>query len=124
MDKAFALSKKFIFFATVGFALMVGYSIINWYFIDFLGYDSTLIAPVGLFLFFFLKYQAYVAFQLIHAKFARYCMANLGLFLISATAIPIVIKQSPLNAFWSTTITLCIMVMLRFAVFYSFKLIR
>lgn len=124
MYKAVELSKKFIIFAIVGFVLMLAYSITNWFLIDLLRYDSALVAPVGLFIFFLLKYQAYVTLQLIHAKFIGYCIANLGLFLISAAAIPLVIKQSPLNAFWSTTITLCMMVMLRFAVFYLFKLIR
>lgn len=118
------ITKQFSLFAAIGLGLLLIYSAINWVLIDVLGGNSAIIAPAGICVFFLLKYKIYVALKVMHAKFATYCMANLGLLIISSIILPVLIEFSPLNAFWSTWITLCGMVVVRFTVFYALKIIR
>lgn len=117
-------SSKFGGFVAVGIAMMVGASIANGILIDWLGGPPEIIAPIVLLGFFVLKYYAYLYCKVIEPKFWRYVFTNIALTLISLALVPFLILQSPLNASLSTVIVMAGMVVFRFLVFKSVRLIR
>jgi len=115
---------KFSRFAVIGACMMLIASALNGLLIDICGLPEAIIAPAVIILFFLLKYFAYVSWGVMERKFYRYVSVNIALTLFSAWLVPVAIRYSPLNAFFSTAAVLSLLVVVRFLIFRGTRLIR